>query len=47
VTFGYLFVLGGVVAVLVEIPVVVALGDVAVLVNLIEGTVVLGGRSEK
>jgi hypothetical protein len=46
-SFGYLLIFGGVVAVLVEIPVVRALCDVAVLVYLIEGTVVLSERSEK
>jgi hypothetical protein len=47
VSFGYLFVLGGVVIVLVEISVICALCDVSALVYLIEGASVLGGRSEE
>ena len=47
VAFRNLFVLGGIVAVLVEILIVRALRDVAGLVYLVESTAILGGRSEK
>ncbi len=41
VAFGYLFVLCGIVAVLVEVPVLSSLSDISLLIDLIKAAVVL------